>query len=112
MSAIQMRITFQCVSKSDPVEIFKAVADALFDLESSSETLLDADITASFGENKVSLSIVGTGANIEDASANASSAIRAAIHASGVATPGWNQTVEVARHQPVFRFLEQTAFPA
>lgn len=107
-----MRITFQFDSDSDPEDIFNAVSDALFDLEASSETLFDADVTASLGEHKVSLSIVGAGESIEEASENASSAIRAAIHKSGGAAPGWNQTVEVARHQAVFRFLEQTAVPA
>lgn len=112
MAAIQMRITFQFVSESDPEEIFNSVADALFELESTSETLLDADVTASLGENTVSLSVVGIGESIEEASENASSAIRAAIHASGGATPGWNQTVEAARHEAIFKFLEQTAVPA
>ncbi len=112
MAAIQMRITFGFISDSDPEEVFESVSDALFDLESTSPTLLDADVTASLGENTVSLSIVGIGESIEEASENASSAIRAAIHKSGGATPEWNQTVEVARHQAVFRFLEQTAVPA
>lgn len=112
MAAIQMRITFQFDSDSDPEDIFNSVSDALFDLESSSETLLDADVTASLGEHKVSLSIVGTGESIEEASENASSAIRAAIHKSGGATPGWNESVEVALNQAVFQFLEQVAIPA
>lgn len=112
MAAIQVRITFQFVSDSDPEEIFNVLCEALFDLESSSETLLDADVTASLEENKVSLSIVGIGESIEEASENASSAIRAAIQISGGATPGWNESVEVARNQAVFKFLEQTAIPA
>jgi hypothetical protein len=109
MAAIQMRITFQFISEVDPEQVFDSVTDALFDLETASETLLDADVTASLSENTISLSVVGTGETIEDASENASSAIRAAIHKSGDATPGWDQTVEVARHQAVFKFLEQTA---
>lgn len=112
MAAIQMRITFQFVSESDPEVVFDSVAGALFDQESASETLFDADVTSSLSENTVSLAIVGTGETIEAASENASSAIRAAIHKSGGATPGWEQSVEVARHQAVFTFLEQTAVPA
>jgi hypothetical protein len=109
MAAIQMRITFQFISESAPEQVFDSVTEALFDLEAASETLLDADVTSSLSENTISLSIVGTGETIEAASENASSAIRAAIHKSGGATPGWDQTVEVARHQAVFKFLEQTA---
>lgn len=60
---------------------------------------------------KISLAVVGTADTIEAASSNASSAIRSAIHKSGGATPGWDETVEVARSQAVFRFLEQTAVP-
>lgn len=109
MAAIQMRITFQFASESDPEAVFESVAGALFDQESASETLQDADVTSSLSKSTISLSIVGTGETIESASENASSAIRAAIHKSGGATPGWDQTVEQARHQAVFMFLEQTA---
>ena len=109
MAAIQMRITFQFMSESAPEQVFDTVTEALFDLEAASETLLDADVTSSLSENTISLEIVGTGETIEAASENASSAIRAAIHKNGGATPGWDQTVEIARHQAVFKFLEQTA---
>ena len=109
MAAIQMRITFQFISESAPEQVFDSVTEALFDLEAASETLLDADVTSSLSENTIALSVVGTGETIEAASENASSAIRAAIHKCGGATPGWDQTVEIARHQAVFKFLEQTA---
>lgn len=109
MADIQMRITFQFVSESDPEHIFDSVAEALFEQESASETLFDADVTSSLSEHTISLAIVATGETIEAASGNASSAIRAAIHKSGGATPGWDQTVEIARHQAIFKFLEQTA---
>jgi hypothetical protein len=109
LAAIQMRITFQFVSGSDPEHVFDSVTEALFDQESASETLFDADVTSSLSENTISLAIGGTGETIEAASENASSAIRAAIHKSGGATPGWDQSLEIARHQAVFKFLEQTA---
>jgi hypothetical protein len=109
MAAIQMRITFQFISESAPEQVFDSVTEALFDQEAASETLLDADVTSSLTENTIALSVVGTGETIEDASENASSAIRAAIHKSGGATPGWDETLESARHQAVFKFLEQTA---
>jgi hypothetical protein len=109
MAAIQMRITFQFISEADAEQVFDSVTEALFDQETASETLLDADVTSSLSENTISLSIVATGKTIEAASENASSAIRAAIHKSDGATPGWYHTVEIARHQAVFKFLEQTA---
>ena len=109
MAAIQMRITFQFVSESGPENVFDSVAAALFDQESASDTLADADVTSSLSENTIALAVVGTGETIEAASQNASSAIRAALHSSGRATPGWDHTVEAARHQAVFTFLEQTA---
>lgn len=109
MAAIQMRISFEVSSESDPDQIFDLVTEALFDQESASETLFNADVTASLSDSTIALSIVGAGETIEAASENASSAIRAAIHKSGGATPGWEQTVEVARHQAIFKFLEQTA---
>lgn len=112
MASIQMRTTFRFVSDSDPEDIFDSVAEALFTQEASSDTLADADVTSRLRDHTISLSIIGTGESIETASANASSAIRSAIHASGGATPGWDRTVEVAPHRAVFTFLEQTAVPA
>jgi hypothetical protein len=112
MPAIQLRLTFEFSSDSDPEEIFNSVTEAFFDLEAASDDLHDADVTANLNNSTISLAIVGTGETIDDASASASSAIRAAIHQSGGATPGWNQTVEVARNQAIFRFLEETAVPA
>lgn len=112
MPSMQMRISFEFLSDSDPEEVFDSVADALFDQAASSEDLFDADVTASLGDSKISLAIIGTGVSLEAASANASSAIRSAIHKSGGATPGWDDTVEGVRNQAVFKFLEQTAIPA
>jgi hypothetical protein len=107
-----MRLTFEFTSENDPEQIFDAVTEALFDLEASNPSLHDADVSASLEKRNIALAIVGAGDTIEDASTNASSAIRAAIHKSGGATPGWDETVEVARSQAVFKFLEQTAVPA
>jgi hypothetical protein len=107
-----MRLTFEFTSENQPEQILDAVTEALFDLESSSPTLHDADVSASLEKRKISLAIVGIGETIDDASANASSAIRTAIHTSGGSTPGWDETVEVARSQAVFKFLEQTSVPA
>lgn len=112
MPAIQMRITFEFLTTSDPEHIFDLVADSLYKQEASCETLHDADVSANLEESRISLAIVGTGASIEDASANASSAIRSAIHKSGGATPGWNESVEAIRNQAVFKFLEQTSVRA
>lgn len=112
MPAIHMRIHFEFSSLSDPDAIFDSVSGALFELESVNDNLYDADVTAELETLNISLAIVGVGESIEAASAKASSAIRAAIHQSGGATPGWNETVEAARSQAVFRFLEQTAIPA
>ncbi len=112
MPAIELRLTFELSSPADPEEIFDSVAGALFELEAVSEELHNADVAANLGQSTISLAIVGTGDTIEAASTNASSAIRSAIHKSGGATPGWNETVESARSQAVFKFLEQTAVPA
>lgn len=112
MAAIQMRLTFAFSTTRDPQETFDSVADALFDLEAVSDSLQDADVTANLENLTISLAVIGHGDNIEAASANASSAIRSAIHRSGGATPGWDETVEVARAQAIFKFLEQSSVPA
>ncbi|MEN9872689.1 MAG: hypothetical protein RL450_624 [Actinomycetota bacterium] len=111
MQAIQMKLTFEFASQSNPETIFDSVAEALFDLEAASDSLFDADVVGSLSKSTIVLSIVGSGETIEAASANASSAIRSAIHKSGGATTGWDETVEVARAQSVFKFLEQKLVP-
>jgi hypothetical protein len=112
MAAIQMKLTFEFVSNSNLEEIFDAVSEALFDLETASESLHDADVSGNLEKLTISLAIIGTGETIEAASTQASSAIRSAIHKSGGSTPGWDHTVEVARNRAIFRFLEQTSIPA
>ncbi len=112
MLAIQMRLTFEFVSEQEPQRIFDLVTEALFDMEEASDSLHDAGVSGSLDDCTISLAIVGTGDTLEQASANASSAIRTAIHHSGGATPGWEETVDGARSQAVFSFLEQTAIPA
>jgi len=112
MAAIQMKLTFEFISNSNPEEIFDAVSEALFDLETASESLHDADVSGNLEKLTISLAIIGTGETIEAASTQASSAIRSAIHKRGGSTPGWDHTVEVARNRANFRFLEQTSIPA
>ena len=112
MVAIQLRLTFEFSSASEPEDIYDAVTNALFDLEAVSPSLHDADVTANLGKSTITLSVVGEGETFEAASANASSAIRSAIHASGGATVGWEETVETVRAQAVFKFMEQNSVPA
>lgn len=112
MPSMQMRISFEFLSDSDPETVFDSVADALFDQEASSTQLQDADVTANLEEAKISLSIVGNGINLEEASATASGAIKTALRNSGATVPDWDQNVRAVQNQSVFRFLEQTLIPA
>ena len=107
MPAMHVRLTFEVSSEQSVEKVFEAVADALFELDASNPTLLDADVAATVAKNLISLAIIGMGECIDAASANAVSAIRTAIHASGGATPGWDEEVSPLVQASVFKFVEQ-----
>ena len=62
--------------------------DALLRLERPGE-LCDSSVSADLGQFIVEIDIVGMGDNFDAAALVADSAVRAAIHELGGATPGW-----------------------
>jgi hypothetical protein len=68
---------------------FDALADALYDLDSSDPELSDVDLGASLTDGRATVSISVEAADPAAAGTKALCTVRAAIHAIGDATPGW-----------------------
>lgn len=73
---------------------FAALADALYDLEDSDPAVEDADLGASITSGHATVNMTVDAA---DAGAKALCVVRAAIHATADATPGW-ETARTAMH--------------
>jgi hypothetical protein len=82
MNKVRIETSFQIDSRLDADEVFHALAGSLFDADSSSSSLQDADVFAK--SHQFTLAIVGIGETIDSAVTAATDAIRAAIEASGV----------------------------
>jgi hypothetical protein len=82
MNKVRIETSFEIDSRLDADEVFKALADSLFDADSSSSNLQDADVFAK--SHEFTLAIVGIGETIDSAVLAATDAIRTAIEASGV----------------------------
>jgi hypothetical protein len=82
VNKVRIETSFQIGSHLNADEVFKALADSLFDADSSSSKLQDADVFAK--SHEFTLAIVGLGNTFDAAVTVATGAIRAAIEASGV----------------------------
>lgn len=83
-----------------PDEHFDALADALYDLDAGDPAVADTDITACLADSRVTVSMVVDAEDPADAATKALCAVRAAIHAIGDATPGWETAKGVMRIAP------------
>lgn len=78
---------------------FDALADALYELDAKDPAVSDADLGASLTDSKATVSMTVDAADQAEAATKALCTTRAAIHAIGDATPGWetaNGTLVVA----------------
>ena len=112
MQAIRVEINFQISAVDDVEAVFDSVTQQLHDVESVNSDLSDASSFANASQGVFTLALVGIGETVAEASAKAVAGIRTAIHASGGATPGWDQAVGASAGQAVFTFLEQSSVPA
>jgi hypothetical protein len=82
MNKVRIETSFKIDSRLDADEVFEALSGSLFDADTSSSSLQDADVFAN--SHYFTLAIVGVGDTIDSAVMSATDAIRAAIEASGV----------------------------
>jgi hypothetical protein len=65
------------------------LADALYDLHD----IIDPDLGGSLAEGRLDVTMVVEADDLADATAKSLCAVRAAIHAVGGATPGWERYI-------------------
>jgi hypothetical protein len=82
-----------------PDDLFEGVdklAEALSDLEECDKSLLDSSLSADKGEGRVIVEVTVDAATLGAAVDKALGSVRAAIHAIGDGTPGWEDTFKDA----------------
>lgn len=82
-------------------ERFDALADALADLDAADPAIDDTDLGASLADGRATVSMCIEAADQADAAAKTVCTVRAAIHAIGDATPGWETERGVLRIAPI-----------
>jgi hypothetical protein len=79
---------------------FDALADALYELDAADPTVTDTDLAASLSDRRVTASMVIDAGDPAEAATKAMCTVRAAIHAIGDGTPGWETATSVMRIAP------------
>lgn len=79
---------------------FDALADALYDLDANDPEIMDTDLGAALTEGRVTVSMAIEADDPAVAATKALCAVRAALHAIGDATPGWEAARSVMRVAP------------
>jgi hypothetical protein len=79
---------------------FEALADALYDLDASDPAVEDTDLGAAVTEGRATVSMTVEAEDPAAAGTKALCTVRAAIHAIGDATPGWETSRSVIRVAP------------
>jgi hypothetical protein len=78
-----------------------ALADALLDLEDADRSVEDPDVAANLATGRVDVQMTITAEDPAEAATKALCTLRAAIHAIGDATPGWETSTAVMHVAPV-----------
>lgn len=83
-----------CESRLEPL------MDALLDLEEADETIMDPDLAANVSTGRVDVQMTVDAEDPAAAIGKALATLRAAIHAIGDATPGWETSTAVMHVAP------------
>ena len=83
-----------------PEGVFDALADALYDLEAGDQAIEDTDLGASLAGGHATVTMTVDAGDQAQAGTKALATVRAAIHAIGGATPGWETDRGVMRVAP------------
>ncbi len=96
---IGVPLTVMNAHSGPPDDLFEAVeslTEALADLEDCNRSLLDSTLSADKSTNQVVVEVSIEADSIDQALDEGQSCIRAAIHAAGGGTPGWEKSFEDA----------------
>lgn len=76
------------------------LTDALLDVANGDDTITDADIAGTLSTGDVDVQMIVKALDPAEAAAKALGAVRAAVHAVGDATPGWETAGGMMRIAP------------
>jgi hypothetical protein len=79
---------------------FDPIMEALLAIEENDPAIIDPDIAADVSTGRVDIQMIVDAADPAAAMVKAQAALRAAIHAIGDATPGWETTAAVMHVAP------------
>lgn len=84
-------------SRTELEEHADAVMDALLDLELDDGTFRDPSVGVVHSERRVDVDLYVDALDVIGAAAGYLTAVRAAIHAAGGGTPGWDRLIDTVR---------------
>jgi len=90
----------QCVGPDSCEQRVDPLMEALLDLEAVDDAVTDPDLAADLGTGCVGIQMIIAAADPAAAMVKALATLRAAIHAIGDATPGWETTTAVMHVAP------------
>ncbi len=103
MITVSCEMQFALASASDHGSIADHVDDVmreLIALEDVNNALSDSAVGLDVGSMTVTIGIAASSETFDEATSQATSAIRAAIHAAGGATPNWDGLAEPGQDTP------------
>lgn len=97
MTAIDYRCTLEvlAVSSTELESVCGSIMDALMDIEAGGNGTMDAAVSVDLGTKLVDIELIARADTYAAAEALADSTVRAAIHAAGGGTGGWQYTPSV-----------------
>jgi hypothetical protein len=90
----------QCVGPADCESRIEPLMDALLDLEEADAMIADPDLAADTVTGRVDVQMIVDADDPAAAMVRALATVRAAIHAMGDATPGWETSTAVMHVAP------------
>lgn len=91
----------QCVGPASCEPRLDPLMEALLDLEEADEAITDPDLAADLSTGRVDVQMIVEADDPAAAMVKALATLRAAIHAIGDATPGWETSTAVMHVAPV-----------
>lgn len=109
METVRVSVSFYITGEIDLNDHLDQVMNALMALESADKRITDSDFVATLKTGLVCINSSAQGESFDEAAALAMATIRAAIHAAGGFTPGWesNDYVVTGTETAEYSFVEQ-----
>lgn len=107
MFVMNVQVEFRFETSLDFDKLFETVADAIFDIESESEALFNADASMTGSQNLIWLGLVAKGPTADAAVDEAIRGIRLAIAKSGGSAQDWGVPSLTGDSNATYRFISE-----